>query len=307
MPFDHSTFDPDRATPMLVEQNMAELGPDNYPERDLCSRVPVSVRSATVPRMPRGYANGRSDKRAIIGDGDRAVVYSTHADSIQYGIRRAAAAFDITHIDRAELDTLMPGGSLAFLSLLAQRQILTEYAIDFNVIISGNGTAGDYTAVDTVAIPGGSEFNAASPAKTPEQYFREAKQVTKGDTVAMNEDVLWALLANPNLGENDLNQRSMTLDEFRGWLMARGFRNLIILMNEAQDQDPRQGYSVDYIHDDVCVVGQLKAVQYVVMNELGYYTVNDPFTKVDYLVADADYDFIVGYDSVVRCFTNTLA
>lgn len=308
MPFDHTSFDAKRISPMLVDQNMSDLGTDQFPERDFTWKRDADARVGVIPRMPVALSYGRSDRRAQIADGDRAVIYSTHTDKVSYEIRRAAAAVDITHINRAEMDTLMPGGALAFLSLLAQRQVLTELALDTSVILSGGGSSADDTAVDVVGISAGDEFNATSGwAKLPEQYIREAVQATKGDTMAVCEDVLFALLAHPHIGENALNEHSMTEDEFRSWLAARGIRHLIVLRGEAQRQDPRQGLDIDYIYPGVCAIGRLAVIQRVVMNDVNHWTVRDEMTKVDYLISDCDYDIIVGYPQAIRVFTNTLA
>lgn len=308
MPFDHSTFDPNREGQMLVESGLQQLNAEEmYPERGLCSRTPVKAKTGIIPRMPLAYAYGRTDRSAKVAEGDRAQIFNTHTDNIQYTVERAAAAADITHISRAELETMLPGGPLNFQAMVAQRQVLTEYAQDWNVIVSGAGSAGDDTLIDVVALPGGDEFDAASPSKTPEQYIREAVQFTKGSAMAVDELVLWALLANPNLAENDLNQRSMTEDEFRSWLAARGVNRLIVLKGEGQDQDPRQGYSTSRLHDGVCVIGKLEAIQYVVFNDLGNYTVFEEMSKTDYFISDGDYAFRVGYEQSLRCFTNTLS
>lgn len=305
MPFDHSTFDPVRHTALLVEQNMEVIG-DGYPEREASSDSPVTAMSGTIPRWPLAYAYGRVDKRAAIAPGDSPVIYSTHADSVKYEIRRSAAAFPINHVARAEMETLQNGKPLGRLSLLAQKQILTELAIDWNEIVSGNGTDADHTSVEVVALPAGDEFNATNPAKSPEQYFTEAVQATNGDTLAICTDVLNALLQHPKLDQNGLNDHSMTRAQFFGWLAARGITNVIELSGKGQLSDPRMGYSVEYLHAGVCAIGQLKAIQYAVFNDVNYWTVYDEMAKVDYLIADADYDWVVGYKQSIVAFTNTL-
>lgn len=260
-----------------------------------------------IPRLPHAYSFARGDKSSEIADGDRAKIYETKVDQVKYFGKHHSAAESITKRKEKMLNDLAEGGFVDKLTTKVARQVCHDDEMEWAKIPLGTGTAAKNQLADVIALPSGDEFNAASPAKTPEAYIKEARTFTGGSACLMCEDVLFALLENPNLAENGLNQRSMTEAELMSWFAARGISEVHISRAKHVTAPPEQDPDVEYMLAGMFAIGQTEAIRRAWEAELHYINAKDPLAEAQYIAARSDMGFVIGHPRLIRAFTNTLA
>lgn len=309
--FDHAEFQQKKR--MLLEAQLEDNRFEGFEgmQNNLC--VPdtdIDSEMGTKPIEELAYSYGRVDRSSQIADGDRAVVYNSELGTTSWRIHSFMAARQVRKNQKITLDAMTGGGWLNRMTEGAGRQVYTDVELEFHKVVAGLGTDANGDAPTIIAITAGDEFNDATPAKTPEAYLQDGVRITDRNVIAfMGADVWDALLTNPNIGENNLNQHSMTDEELTGWFRARGVSMVIVSSQRAQQAAPEQGFNRDYIHSGVFCIGQPGAVIRYALGQDGidYDSAHDQMAKTDYVLARADIDFRVPYKPMIVAYTNVLA